>query len=169
MYFPTDIPEYIEPTSYTKGNQSETGYQLTQFEVHPKGSHKGHPVDGWCAGGCDWLWSNFVAKMLGSWYGRRRKERTLLSVWKEKRSFFGRKWTGILQCACTQGFGSSRELTSVCVCSVSAFRNFRCSQSGNHPISDDIYGSTFSFSFLKTRKCQLFQWKKLVIFPIKKI
>jgi len=29
-----------------KGNQSETGYQLTQFEVHPKGSHKGHPVGG---------------------------------------------------------------------------------------------------------------------------
>ncbi len=33
------------------GYQGEKSY-ITSVEVHPQLSHNGHPVDGWCAGGC---------------------------------------------------------------------------------------------------------------------
>jgi hypothetical protein len=62
----------MEPTSYKQGNQSETGYQLTQFEVHPKGSHnKGHAVGGGALVGV----IGCGQKCWESRYGPRRKER----------------------------------------------------------------------------------------------
>jgi hypothetical protein len=50
VYFLTYLPTY---ETYSLQDWSPRYNQtLTQFEVHPQLSNNGHPVDGWCAGGC---------------------------------------------------------------------------------------------------------------------
>jgi hypothetical protein len=50
VYFPTYLPIY--ETYFLQNWVTKMKPNINSVKVHPQLSNNGHPVDGWCAGGC---------------------------------------------------------------------------------------------------------------------